>query len=253
MIAIKKDFKNIPDCLKSDKANTAFIKNKTDYFDINSTYSCVRKDLKTLYNDKCGYCEKGIADEREPIEHYRPKKGKTPYYWLAYSWENLLLSCDRCNSHKGSRFPIQNEQNRVQSDNIAFNDIHNHIQKYDKIEVPLIINPEQETAQSLGKILNFDLHSAEIQPKNNNERMKATIDFCGLNRPSLRKFKRLPIVNDLKRLIRLFKESHKEDLNAYIEALKILKQKLKDECEDEKQEFLAYRRFILENFNELLL
>lgn len=252
MIPIKKDFDTIPNCLKSNKAETAFAQNKTAYVDTNSSYSCVRQDLKTIYNDKCGYCEKGIADEREPIEHYRPKKGKTPYFWLAYSWDNLLLSCDKCNSHKGSRFPIKNEHNRIKSDNLSFDQIHSQIQHYNKIEAPLIINPEQETNESLNQILTFDFHSAEIQAKNNNNKMQRTIDFCGLNRPTLRKFKRLPIVNDLKRLIRLFKETHKEDLNAYINALKSIKQKLKEECEDEKQEFLAYRRFILENFNELL-
>lgn len=253
MIPIKKDFDTIPNCLKSDKVKIAFAQNKTAYVDTNRTYSCVRNDLKKLYNDKCGYCEKSIVDEREPIEHYRPKKGKTPYFWLAYSWDNLLLSCDKCNSHKGSRFPIENEQNRIKSDNLSFDILHNQISKYTKTEKPLIINPEQETVESLAQMLTFDLHSAEIKAKNNNHKMKITIDFCGLNRSTLQQFKRLPIVNDLKRLIRIFKETHKGNLTAYIDSLKSLKQKLREECEDETQEFLAYRRFILEHFNLLLL
>lgn len=67
---------------------------------------------------KCAYCELGIApgQRKGDVEHYRPKGAvkrrdgtlvtihqdgqpvKHPgYYWLAYSWENLLPSCLACN------------------------------------------------------------------------------------------------------------------------------------------------------------
>ena len=85
---------------------------------------------------KCAYCESRIA-ENQPgdIEHFRPKNavkdinnqnveinrghGNEPhpgYYWLAYSWQNLLPACRDCNSitraktkqrvGKGNRFPV---------------------------------------------------------------------------------------------------------------------------------------------------
>lgn len=54
---------------------------------------------------KCAYCDapyKAVYDG--DVEHYRPKgkvKEKHPakpgYYWLANSWDNLLLSCQHCN------------------------------------------------------------------------------------------------------------------------------------------------------------
>jgi uncharacterized protein (TIGR02646 family) len=73
--------------------------------------------LKTIYNEKCAYCEQKPLGSPAQVEHFRPKDGvngcnHTGYYWLAYEWSNLLLACSNCNSHKRTHFPIQNA-NRV--------------------------------------------------------------------------------------------------------------------------------------------
>src|SRR6185503_5752196 len=71
------------------------------------------KDLKNLLLEhnyrKCMYCEFPAATaEYCAAEHYRPKSevtengSKVPhngYYWLAYEWQNILLSCTKCNSN----------------------------------------------------------------------------------------------------------------------------------------------------------
>jgi hypothetical protein len=85
------------------------------------------------FKGKCAYCEQKIAaNQHGDVEHYRPK-GKVQnedwttvmlraarppvvhpgYYWLAYDWRNLLLSCVLCNQipakkeyGKGNRFPV---------------------------------------------------------------------------------------------------------------------------------------------------
>ncbi|ABY44615.1 retron system putative HNH endonuclease [Bacillus mycoides] len=87
----------------------------------------VKNLLKKMFNGKCGYCESIInVTSYEEIEHFRPKKainiegiqGLTypGYYWLAMSWNNLLISCQRCNrSHKKNYFPIENESNRAKA------------------------------------------------------------------------------------------------------------------------------------------
>ena len=91
---------------------------------ISSIYK--RKSIKDAYLagkdgfffGKCAYCESYIVDfQHGDIEHFRPKKGVTDendnvvfikdengqqnphpgYYWLAYDWTNLLLSCTACN------------------------------------------------------------------------------------------------------------------------------------------------------------
>ncbi len=72
----------------------------------------VWKELKERFliqcnHRKCMYCEGAyIAGSHNDAEHYRPKKAVTEgrssidhpgYYWLAYEWQNVLLSCQKCN------------------------------------------------------------------------------------------------------------------------------------------------------------
>lgn len=54
-----------------------------------------------------------------PVEHFRPKteadrspgSGETEgYWWLCWTWENLLFSCVTCNGKKGTRFPLGTSQ-----------------------------------------------------------------------------------------------------------------------------------------------
>jgi hypothetical protein len=61
----------------------------------------VKDALVNIYKNKCAFCEKII--EQYHVEHYRPKK---TYYWLAFSWDNLLLACATCNQFKGANFAI---------------------------------------------------------------------------------------------------------------------------------------------------
>jgi hypothetical protein len=84
-------------------------------------YGVARGALHTSQHGKCAYCEQPCAVPDElPVEHYRPKAGaqRDPddpssvdpdrYWWLAWSWENLLFACVTCNgrSRKASHFPI---------------------------------------------------------------------------------------------------------------------------------------------------
>ncbi|HEV7646228.1 MAG TPA: hypothetical protein VGO50_20000 [Pyrinomonadaceae bacterium] len=73
---------------------------------------------------KCAYCESRIsADQPGDLDHFRPK-GRVKeddmhpgYYWLAYDYKNLLLSCADCNQPssqkttqtigKWDRFPVK--------------------------------------------------------------------------------------------------------------------------------------------------
>lgn len=83
------------------------------------------KDVKkTLYlgqNKKCAYCERRSDFSGNPIEHYRPKakawrheRGQAElthtshYWWLTWTWTNLLFACGRCNNprHKANYFQV---------------------------------------------------------------------------------------------------------------------------------------------------
>jgi hypothetical protein len=99
---------------------------------------------------RCAYCESPIKDNQYPqVEHFRPKAGikdengkvinfkdengndtgepHLGYYWLAYDWCNLLVSCQVCNNLKSTIFPVVGQH--AQSPNDEVN------------EKPLLINP----------------------------------------------------------------------------------------------------------------
>lgn len=148
--------------------------------------------LEDLFNKKCAYCE-GIyeAGTWMDVEHYRPKakvtldgnpqnilkitdaKGEEiehpGYYWLAYDWRNLLLSCKKCNSGKGkmNQFPIKGRRAASPEDLLQEED-------------PLILNPYGGFKTE--KHLNFGLNGfvAGITEKG-----KTTVKICNLNREEL--------------------------------------------------------------------
>lgn len=88
----------------------------------------VKDVLLEIQNGKCCYCETKFGDsDNLEVEHFRPKGGvrqsseqkeddSPGYYWLAYCWENLLLSCRPCNQrYKRTLFPLHNPEARARS------------------------------------------------------------------------------------------------------------------------------------------
>jgi uncharacterized protein (TIGR02646 family) len=89
----------------------------------------VKQALTELFHGKCAYCESRFESTSfGDIEFFRPRSGVTErpdhpgYWWLASSWENLLIVCAECNrvraieghrSGKGSRFPVEEEAHRA--------------------------------------------------------------------------------------------------------------------------------------------
>ena len=93
MIKIAKDRNQVPASLNSrlTKQRREELVQNGAYIDdskYNDRYKT--KDVREalgIYNSKCAFCEQKV--EELHIEHFRPKK---IYYWLTYSWDNLLLS-----------------------------------------------------------------------------------------------------------------------------------------------------------------
>lgn len=105
--------------------------------------STVKDHLKQDQHNKCAFCEQTLNGDFGDVEHFRPKGGyknkeednlmQPGYYWLAYDWNNLMLSCSTCNRrHKKNLFPLLDETAR----NIEHRNISN--------ETPLLINPVSE-------------------------------------------------------------------------------------------------------------
>lgn len=79
-------------------------------------HASVRAALREAFHDKCAYCESPHTTAAPlDVEHFRPVAGaldsdgtenREHYWWLTYSWENLLLACSDCVRAKGHRFPV---------------------------------------------------------------------------------------------------------------------------------------------------
>ena len=90
-------------------------------------WGVVKDALMKMHHGKCCYCEKDIERADLHVEHFRPKGAfrqasngdyEYPgYYWLAYSWDNLLLACPTCNGAKSATFPLANPEERARSHN----------------------------------------------------------------------------------------------------------------------------------------
>jgi uncharacterized protein (TIGR02646 family) len=89
---------------------------KLDQKLLGNEYKVARRALAKGQHLKCCYCEDRLQDDRwEHVEHFRPKaearrdSSSAPepgYWWLTWTWGNLLFSCIRCNAAKGSDFPL---------------------------------------------------------------------------------------------------------------------------------------------------
>ncbi len=79
-------------------------------------YNVAKSVLVATLNSKCIFCEMPIRTKGSPVEHFRPKAlvhnkdeepDKSRYWWLAWTWENLLFACGRCNTtFKRNQFPL---------------------------------------------------------------------------------------------------------------------------------------------------
>jgi hypothetical protein len=86
----------------------------------------VKRALIKAQHGKCAFCESKITHiAYGDVEHFRPKAGvrqkasdklqRPGYYWLAYEWRNLLLSCQLCNQrYKENLFPLELNEMRLQ-------------------------------------------------------------------------------------------------------------------------------------------
>lgn len=162
----------------------------------------VKDELKKCHKNRCAYCGCSLQGDFAPVEHYRPKTGykverntdliKPGYHWLAYEWDNLLCSCDECNStkFKGNLFPLVDETTR----NIGGKDISK--------ETPLLLNPAIDDPD-----LFFEYDTWVMVPKSGigsiqKLRANSTIDILCLNGERKEKgqssFPRASLVNERK-------------------------------------------------------
>lgn len=139
-------------------------------------YGVAKPALAAMQYRKCCYCESLQEDESyRDVEHYRPKEA---YWWLAWTWENLLFSCERCNrSHKRKQFPLTPGDVALVPE-----------QSPPGAEHPLVIDPSDPSVDPMDEI---EFKPVKIQgrqewmPFGKTPRGHKTIEVCGLQRPGL--------------------------------------------------------------------
>ena len=173
----------------SKSFNTSLWRNKT-----------VKEFIYNAQYGKCCYCERlrDVEAGDSDVEHFRPKtkvsdcEEHSGYWWLAYEWANLLISCKVCNSKKKNQFPLQDESQRVY-------DSKGKIEK----EIPLLINPLEENPEDF---IEYDVDGSSFMAKavGKCDRGKKTVDYLtGINnrRTLMERRKKLLEVQDAVRIL----------------------------------------------------
>lgn len=141
----------------------------------------VKQYLLAMQHGKCAFCESKIDHiSYGDVEHFRPKAAvkqepggsltRPGYYWLAYEWSNLLLSCQLCNQrHKGNLFPLADPAARARSHRADLSR-----------ESAIFINPVDDDPEIL-----LAFRAEVMYGLDPGGRGDATRDALDLNRPAL--------------------------------------------------------------------
>jgi len=221
-----------PTSLKKLNANPVFEVITLAPYNSRYKYKDVKERLEIIYNYKCAYCEQRV--EGYHVEHYRPK---SIYYWLAFSWDNLLLCCSTCNSHKLDNFEVLE---RAIINKSSAGKFHNLRDDYDQFEKPLLINPEKE---NIREYLDFG-KDGSISSKE--PRVNHTIKTIKLHRTFL-KNERLALYNEFeKKVVSRIIEHKSRDKKALLKLEGLIEDFITD-SEDPIKEFISFRKYIIKH------
>jgi len=146
----------------------------------------VKTALIKAQHKKCCFCESKVTHiSYGDVEHFRPKGGfrqkksdpltKPGYYWLAYEWSNLFLSCTLCNQrYKANLFPLAVIRNRARSHHDDVAD-----------ERPQFIHPSDDDPEQY-----IGFRDEVVYAIGGKRRGKVTIEALGLNRDDLVEMRR---------------------------------------------------------------
>ena len=212
----------------------------------------VRAALEKLFNDKCAYCEwqpTGGSDWN--IEHFRPagavagRADHPGYYWLAYKWENLYLSCTHCNQArkdrprwddprrgpaggKADKFPLRHESTRAMS----------HGDKVDA-EEKLLLDPCTDDPE---RYLGYDLYGQILALSKADESAKMTINVFHLERKRLKDLRKPVIL----RAVKILRAKRQATTRGETVGLRLCSDLLAEMAADDSQ-FAGSVRFVVKN------
>lgn len=146
-------------------------------------YRVVVDDLWHAQHLKCCYCEGIYQKSHNDVEHFRPKgsANRSPgspathgYWWLAFTWSNLLFSCNVCNRmYKKCQFPLDVGSKVANA-------------RGNNGEIGLLLDPASPTINPVAHIVH-ELHNSRWipLPRDNSVFGSWSIEVFGLNRDEL--------------------------------------------------------------------
>ena len=172
-------------------------------------WTAVRDAFEEYSNGKCWYVECKNPGADNDIDHFRPKSrvaedGTHPgYYWLAFDWRNLRLSCQRANrprrdpesgetGGKSDNFPLANPKNRAREPNDDLS-----------IEIPTIVdptNPGDVAMLTFGASGEVELVSERKGEPLAEAKLEASRSYLHLNWPRFRD-DRVTLYNEIERTV----------------------------------------------------
>jgi len=204
-------------------------------------YKDIKEKLEKIYHGKCAFCEQKV--EQLHVEHFRPKK---IYYWLAYSWDNLILACPRCNTHKGINFDLNGSKCSFENNEENVRKINKLSENYNLLEQPKMINPENvDPSGHISFTKNGKINSL-------NHNIQYTITTCQLNRNYLN--------DERRKILDMFKNEIQSELvsseNAREQrhAIDVLVRQFIKASKEQSNEYIAFRKYSIANnwLNEVI-
>lgn len=245
MIKISKDLRKVPSSLVPTSgiigrnthrkrleiiAANAYIDN--DKYNSRYKYPDTKECLNDIYYGKCAFCES--KEGQLHVEHYRPKH---IYYWLAFSWDNLLFACTICNQNKGTKFEIMSPNRAVFRSAYLLN-CNNYSDYYNRIENPKLLNPEITEPYNIFK---FDINGLI---DSDDARGIYTISTCGLDRDGLND-NRKKILDDFKKDITVALADFSSKQNLLV-AIRQTLNAYNNRLNNIEETYLAFRRYAQE-------
>ena len=174
-------------------------------------WAVLKEHLQDLFFGKCAYCEARFQHVAfGDVEHFRPKAQVTEelshpgYYWLAYTFENYLPSCQLCNQGeaKKNHFPVKGKRAQSPADSL-----HQ--------ELALLLNPYQD--KPLEHLKFWPSQQAQtpgwVSPVD--ERGEHSVAVYDLNREALVEIRREEQINVRARFKQLLLEENSEGLKQF--------------------------------------
>lgn len=162
MIRVDRSLVPVPESLTSERAARARariakiiespeLREQTRIEFLPELWEAARRSLFELFHEKCAFCESGLSPKRVTVvHHFRPRQGATDmsgardhayYAWLAYEWDNLLISCQECVARIAEN-PRQGDWFGMRAGTRA--PLMSSVEQCREVEQPVLIDPSFE-------------------------------------------------------------------------------------------------------------